>query len=1108
MLGPYPYSFCVLGLGSHSRFEIFPYSDFEFALLLENDDNDDDFPSSYFGRFLECFDFIIHSIGEPTGFRLDAQGTPKEYRFRGTPDKMISKIFGKIDVQSIPLVFSMIHPTCIYTSDDKGKELFQTYLTKVKAINLNSQWKNENQTLFHQGFATFCLNDHMKMMEKKWKSPFGDMNHLISHDMYKFKNYFEVHLKDQYIMPLICLICDIALYYCYPFELKRMTTIDLIKLLSNEKFHIFEIEFCRSLTYAFNALSNLRFRIELETKEQIDSNVKIIFEDIVTNERSRSTHDTSDGSFYYKMDRDESFWIHYCEWVIKRPLYYMLPLIYEIMKSSSDKLYVNENFSIEAPFDPAIQMMNIEIYKYHHHQQNYANFIPREQIKSLAWTLAFRGATINDHFDFYRRFPYSWREFYRTCIYELCTVHSKLKQVLFYIDTYPNINGDRIQSIRDIENWKKKIDDDLFLNNILNEFEIIYNNEEQYTNQLENIDNFIIQNMHIDNNESTYEEPNYNIDNINLFNEYISYTLSERLFYRSVCKKTFRSGTKLQRICFYITEKVKSSNLKTILTSEKLMSNIIPKIDSKSFTQSFLSSVILMHSDGYPENFIVEKFERFNENINNCIETYYRIFPIHQRNSFTDIAIVSYEDVYLNNNILFSMDQMLNPIDTSFIKEFLEMEPFNVILTWINELISLKEQEPYFHLNIDKKVIHWIYETLLTISSMFRESIYQDKRITHLDILKAIHPLHGHCCERLLYKKMNPLERYNTLSESISTTNVYLILEHSYHLSNQRIMIKNTIYYEDPEDLLVYLKNLKFVKDEEHEMKQLIKNGSISALSSKLENINRHQRHSIINTIDFNELPTSISDIIFHLYEIDKKINEIVLKNCMILDNSKLESILKNSSHITKLHLSGCKKLSHRNLSQNDVLKIISEYCPNLEIIDLSDTQLKHFALYNHKLTQNTSDITFQKLEWLALNNCPNIEKIKLISPTLKHLDARNCPLLTTIEVTTNRLATANFQGCWKISCRDILQKSLAISKTISQLTKGTNKKKNEYVQDFEKIISNEIQDEFVISNQPLSVVIIECYMIAFLFNETIRKIVFESGSVTEDNIYSLSKYV
>lgn len=101
MLTEPPCAFAIVGLGSMSRGDMGPYSDFEYAVLLAEPAHPDSAVHAWFARYCRLFDLAVCSLGEtapghdhplpvPAGFQIDAgvREGASALAWTGTPEQL------------------------------------------------------------------------------------------------------------------------------------------------------------------------------------------------------------------------------------------------------------------------------------------------------------------------------------------------------------------------------------------------------------------------------------------------------------------------------------------------------------------------------------------------------------------------------------------------------------------------------------------------------------------------------------------------------------------------------------------------------------------------------------------------------------------------------------------------------------------------------------------------------------------------------------------------------------------------------------------------------------------------------------------------------------
>ncbi len=248
--------FCLLALGSLANETPNPFSDLEFAFVLE------EFAkptltqkrniSEYFDRLLRLVQFSVSSIGEysPAGFHLDKEGHPLcEDRLKGTPQQLIEALQPPI-APSIkdPLTYSVLHAQLL-TGD---VELFNVF-TKLRQSFLHSnspdpQYSNMRMhELISREFIKFHISD-FECFDIRPGFLFD-----IKKPVYAFLNY---------------IILDLALNYKVAGESYANNYRNAITMLSNQ--YMLAAKFGQLCNQAMCDIQMLRVRAQQHNNQQLE----------------------------------------------------------------------------------------------------------------------------------------------------------------------------------------------------------------------------------------------------------------------------------------------------------------------------------------------------------------------------------------------------------------------------------------------------------------------------------------------------------------------------------------------------------------------------------------------------------------------------------------------------------------------------------------------------------------------------------------------------------------------------------------------------------------------------------------------------------------------
>jgi small GTP-binding protein len=259
-------SFCVLILGSLSRGMATAYSDVEYALLVEHDEDADweeahpsHNPRAYYLKTLtEVFEFKVRSIGETgTGFHLDENSQPRtELAVRGTPYFIVEKCHAIEVAAKDGIVYSLLHADYL-CGDEKLWSEYQAALQKAmlkKCSRLDADTcrpqlqKTVTPVPWHQYWA--CAQFKRNQEE---------------YDKYFIAKKEVPDFKKPYSKLLTFMLLDLALYHGLPADNLKVAYHQL------QQHHILPEHFLKAVYEALQKLMLVRSQLQLERQQQDDS---------------------------------------------------------------------------------------------------------------------------------------------------------------------------------------------------------------------------------------------------------------------------------------------------------------------------------------------------------------------------------------------------------------------------------------------------------------------------------------------------------------------------------------------------------------------------------------------------------------------------------------------------------------------------------------------------------------------------------------------------------------------------------------------------------------------------------------------------------------------
>jgi hypothetical protein len=429
---------------------------------------------------------------------------------------------------------------------------------------------------------------------------------------------------------------------------------------------------------------------------------------------------------------------------------------------------------------------------------------------------------------------------------------------------------------------------------------------------------------------------------------------------------------------------------------------------------------------------------------------------------------------------------MREPMDPDSLFQFLDLDPISVITGWLKELKQTQQRwASKFAASEVRKIFQptplqvgaqqtdlvsipdWVVPKMASLITKIQTILRANHRATYLELLKMVHPVVGHVYAKAHQNTSNrtPLERFEEASRPFRVATIYRLLPRSSDVQQflPRSFTNSLSVAEARLQLQNHIKESAMLAD----TKVLIME-SFNQSRWELFHFNPQLQQRVLDALDSKDLPVPVqSSMIALIEQSNQRLSEITIRNSDVLDNALLDSLVRQSgSFITKLHLPGCQKLENRFIGGTDVVKLLADHCAGLVSLDLSGTNIKYFAV--QQLTR-TAEIKFERLEWLILDHCRQLEKVKLNTPALWHVDARYCPELVKFEAQTKGVCTATadlFSS--KIVCAKLLMlRGLTLSKPLSYLSVNA-RKLGDLIEPLEGLLLDPSKTRFEVSHRTL----------------------------------------
>lgn len=461
-------------------------------------------------------------------------------------------------------------------------------------------------------------------------------------------------------------------------------------------------------------------------------------------------------------------------------------------------------------------------------------------------------------------------------------------------------------------------------------------------------------------------------------------------------------------------------------------------------------------------------------------------FTTSYRHSFLNVLSgAGSKHLNLVKNILFCLDNMNEPPHPDALYQFLDLDPLSVITSWIKELKQIQQRWAVRFGNADCKrlfpsssstngdLINIPSNTIARMTLLFakiQSTLRINPRRTCLEVLRIVHPILGHVYGQShnhgAFGLTTPLERFAFISQPVLASSLYRLLSSSSEIV-QFDPLKSKLLFTSLSDLRPQLqshvKETALLSDapkvitDQHTSNRWEIFSWPGALISKL-----------FDALDWRDLSSPLQLTLLNMLETNGigRTSEIAIRHCDQLDNTLLESLVRSlGGQLSSLHMPGCQKMENRFIGGSDVVKLLADHCPNLRSLDLSGTNIKYFAV--QQLTR-TAEIKFERLEWLCLDGCKALEKVKLKTPALWHVDARHCPELIKFEAEArdNHWATADLYGSKVVLHSLLMSIGVSLSKPLSSLS-ANSRRLADIIEPLEALL-DEKRKKFELANKTL----------------------------------------
>jgi ankyrin repeat protein len=269
LLGKPPCPFCIMGLGSISRNDLAPYSDLDFAFLIEQGDYKG---HEYFQRLVKLFALKVTLTGEldPPGFIIDAneyksfQRPAQDRNSIDTPSGYLKRFLpggGEEGTESRDIPAYALHRPVLLYATKSGEQLFEKYMQELQGA-----WHEQISVLTPKKSR---IEDDAKTLSYAYQQEAQLWQTRHNHEYEKQIQAFDspytskINIKERYLAPLTFWISDMALYHGI-FDLDTLQQLELLEgKLANKSL-------IDKMKKALNTLHCLRIKIQQICQQQQD----------------------------------------------------------------------------------------------------------------------------------------------------------------------------------------------------------------------------------------------------------------------------------------------------------------------------------------------------------------------------------------------------------------------------------------------------------------------------------------------------------------------------------------------------------------------------------------------------------------------------------------------------------------------------------------------------------------------------------------------------------------------------------------------------------------------------------------------------------------------
>jgi WD40 repeat protein len=481
------------------------------------------------------------------------------------------------------------------------------------------------------------------------------------------------------------------------------------------------------------------------------------------------------------------------------------------------------------------------------------------------------------------------------------------------------------------------------------------------------------------------------------------------------------------------------------LSNQQACLTRLEKIDPEAFTESMLLTVVTNPDDAKPDNHILMP------HINRSGYYRYALVDVDLDHAFQEPLVTNFRGQSKLNvkSIVYCCDAMKKSAEPAVAKRLLELDPYQVLKSWLEELAALDEAhwalfktpigenkstliERYLKRNplekstlpilLEGVMVRELYEKLCRIQRHLTKLLETEELPSHCELLGLIEPNLSLRYEPALEPGQTLWQRFDSL-----TSHAYSAIVQGHHRTildhpqTKRSGLRATPREQDILNRKKYAPTvcLRFLEETLAARRQ-----ALDKIRETLEQGNSqlfeqetfpHFRELIVNGIRFAKL--SPERQVFILKAISKTSFRVLsLHHCEALTDDLLQPILKSSGQqLWELDVSACNQLTAASLIN------IEYYTPHIERLHLSETEMTWIRRY--EFIRGYSPLILPRLRTLVTCNCPNLRGIYLDALQLERWVGRDCTQLIQeeVKIKSHQACYADLKGCTGLTDPDKL---------------------------------------------------------------------------------------